>query len=60
MKKGATEVIKEINSTPVGKHGKLSVEGTKIVDKNKQEYITKEIQKRKRLINKLIKTKENT
>lgn len=38
MKKGATEVIKEINSTPVGKHGKLSVEGTKIVDKNKQEF----------------------
>ena len=30
-----------------------------IIDKNKQEYITKEIQKRKRLINKLIKTKEN-
>ena len=38
MKKGATEVIKEINSTPVGRHGKLSVEGTKIVDKNKQEF----------------------
>lgn len=38
MKKGATEVIKEINSTPVGKHGKLSVEETKIVDKNKQEF----------------------
>ena len=38
MKKGATEVIKEINSTPVGKHGKLSVERTKIVDKNKQEF----------------------
>ena len=38
MKKGATKVIKEINSTPVGKHGKLSVEGTKIVDKNKQEF----------------------
>lgn len=38
MKKGATEVIKEINSTPVGKHGKLSIEGTKIVDKNKQEF----------------------
>lgn len=38
MKKGATEVIKEINSTPVGKHGNLSVEGTKIVDKNKQEF----------------------
>ena len=31
-------MIKEINSTPVGKHGKLSVEGTKIVDKNKQEF----------------------
>ena len=58
---GQQQIFAKINSNA---QGTITVQNVRdflipIIDKNKQEYITKEIQKRKRLINKLIKTKEN-
>lgn len=58
---GQQQIFAKINSNA---QGTITVQNVRdflipIIDKNKQEYITKEIQKRKSLINKLIKTKEN-